>query len=72
MSDKVDVPVPVPNDAEQQRFGYGHGGVPLLLLLFYLGFLCFFTWYTLEYQLPDFMQDGPGRSEETAPASSSE
>lgn len=51
--------------------GYGHGGVPWYLLLGYLAFLVFFTWYTLEYQLPDFLQQGPGQApaEASAPAS---
>ena len=48
--------VPRPDDSEQQTFGYGHGGVPFLLLLFYLAFLTFFTWYSLEYQLPDYLE----------------
>jgi len=46
--------------------GYGHGGVPWYLLAFYLAFLVFFTWYVLEYQLPDYLKQGPGRLE--APA----
>lgn len=47
-------------DAEQKVFGYGTGGVPWYLLLGYLAFLVFFTWYVLEYQLPDFLEQGPG------------
>ena len=49
--------------------GYGHGGVPWYLLLGYLAFLVFFTWYVLEHQLPDFLEQGPGqaRSEASAP-----
>ena len=54
-------------DAAQLEPGFGHGGVPWYLLLLYLGFLTFFTWYTLTYQLPDFLDDGPGQSEEAAP-----
>lgn len=46
-------------DARRLEPGFGDGGVPWLLLLFYLAFLVFFTWYTLEYQLPDFVQRGP-------------
>lgn len=46
-------------DAKQQEMEFGKGGVPWLLLLFYLSFLVFFTWYTLEYQLPDFQEQGP-------------
>ena len=53
--------VPSTNDDEQAEFGYGKGGVPLLLLLGYLSFLAFFTWYTLQFQLPDFLQQGPGQ-----------
>jgi hypothetical protein len=50
-----------PADARQERFEYGHGGVPWYLLLLYLAFLAFFTWYVLEYQLPDYLKQGPGR-----------
>lgn len=53
-----------PNDAEQAQLGYGKGGVPWYLLLLYLSFLVFFTWYTLEFQLPDFLRQGPGQVEE--------
>lgn len=49
------------SDREPAHIGYGTGGVPWLLLLFYLGFLVFFVWYVLEYQLPDFLQQGPIR-----------
>lgn len=56
--------VPAPDDREAQRFGYGHGGVPLLLLILYLAFLAFFTWYVLDNQLPDFLQQGPGAQEQ--------
>lgn len=48
--------------------GFGEGGVPWYLLLLYLGFLTFFTWYTLEYQLPDYLEKGPGRAETAAEA----
>lgn len=53
------------------EMSYGHGGVPWFLLVGYLAFLTFFTWYTLEYQLPDFLQQGPGQApaEASAPAS---
>jgi len=46
---------------DDRRFepGYGKGGVPLYLLLYYVAFLVFFTWYTLEFQLPDLMKNGP-------------
>lgn len=46
-------------DSTRQTFNYGTGGVPWYLLLVYLSFLVFFTWYTLEFQLPDFLDDGP-------------
>ncbi len=46
-------------DAQQQTMDFGEGGVPWFLLAFYLSFLVFFTWYTLEYQLPDFQEQGP-------------
>jgi len=52
-------------DAEQKVFGFGSGGVPWYLLLFYLAFLVFFTWYVLEYQLPDFLQQGPSTGGES-------
>jgi hypothetical protein len=57
--------VPEKTDAEQKVFGFGTGGVPWYLLLFYLGFLVFFTWYVLEYQLPDFLNQGPTRGGES-------
>jgi hypothetical protein len=47
---------------------YGKGGVPWYLLLKYLGFLTFFTWYVLEYQLPDYLEQGPGQKSEQAAA----
>jgi hypothetical protein len=52
-----------PERADSQPFKphYGKGGVPWYLLLKYLGFLTFFTWYVLEYQLPDYLEQGPGR-----------
>ena len=53
------VPAREASDTRQARFGYGHGGVPWYLLLLYLAFLVFFTWYVLEYQLPDFLRQGP-------------
>ena len=42
-------------DSKKAELGFGPGGVPWLLLLFYLSFLAFFTWYAVEYQLPDFL-----------------
>lgn len=51
------------SDAERHTFEYGHGGVPWPLLFLYLGFLTFFTWYVLEYQLPNYLEQGPGRHE---------
>jgi len=58
------VPATEPTDAEKYEPGFGKGGVPWLLLLFYLSYLTFFTWYVLEYQLPDFLQQGPGQTTE--------
>lgn len=55
-----------PRDAEKFHPGYGHGGVPWYLLLGYLAFLIFFTWYSLEYQLPDYLQKGPVKPAESA------
>ena len=50
-----------PADREPVRHAYGHGGVPWFLLLFYLAFLVFATWYALENVLPDFLDQGPGQ-----------
>ena len=50
---------PSSDDADRFHPGYGKGGVPWLLTLLYIGFLVFFTWYVLEYQLPDYLQKGP-------------
>jgi hypothetical protein len=47
------------SDAERFHPGYGHGGVPWLLMLLYIAFLVFFTWYVLEFQLPDYLEKGP-------------
>ncbi len=58
------------DDAQQALVPYGKGGVPWYLMLFYLGFLAFFVWYTLEYQLPDFLEQGPvqpGTAQESGP-----
>ena len=51
-------------DATRQTFQFGEGGVPWLLLLGYLAFLVFFAWYTLEFQLPAFVEEGPGAGSE--------
>lgn len=55
---------------DRERFdpGFGRGGVPWYLLALYLAFLVFFTWYVLEHQLPDYLEQGPIRPE-PAPAS---
>lgn len=50
------------DDAQRYHPGYGAGGVPWYLLVGYLAFLVFFTWYVLEYQLPDYLDQGPGRA----------
>ncbi len=47
-------------DSRQHVFNYDHGGVPWPLLLFYLSYLVLLTFYSLEYQLPDFLEQGPG------------
>lgn len=52
-----------PSDVEQADFGFGKGGVPWPLMMLYLGFLVFFVWYVLEYQLPDFLAQTPVASE---------
>ena len=48
-----------PSDATSIEYGFDEGGVPWYLLLFYLSYLVFFTWYVVEYQLPDFLGQGP-------------
>ena len=56
-----------PHEAtDEQKFepGFGKGGVPWYLLLFYLSFLVFFTWYVLEYQLTDYLEHGRGTEQE--------
>lgn len=55
-------------DSDREPFdpGYDKGGVPWFLLLLYLCFLTFFTWYVLEYQLPDFLREGPAAAEGAA------
>ncbi len=45
----------VATDSRQVSPGFGRGGVPLPLLLLYLSFLVFFTYYVLTYQLPHFL-----------------
>ena len=62
-----------PKELDRAAFrpGFGPGGVPWPLMLLYLGFLVFFTWYVLEYQLPDYLRlraakEAPG--EVAAPA----
>lgn len=45
---------------EEVALGYGTGGVPWYLLAIYIAFLVFFTVYVLDYQLPDFLRQGPG------------
>jgi hypothetical protein len=47
-------------DSQQKVFDYDNGGVPWYLLLFYLSYLVLLTFYALEYQLPDFLEQGPG------------
>lgn len=66
-----DAPIPPPDDAQEQHLGFGSGGVPWYLLLLYIGFLTFFTWYALRFQLPDYLEQGPGRGGEPASASES-
>jgi hypothetical protein len=46
-------------DCAPADLGFGEGGVPWYLLMLYLGFLVFFTWYVIEYQLPEFLDQGP-------------
>lgn len=53
-------------DSKQLDPGFGDGGVPWYLLAFYLAFLVFFTWYVLEYQLPDFAERGSAHADRQA------
>ena len=44
-------------DSQAADLGFGKGvECPGILLIFYLSFLVFFVWYTLEYQLPDYLE----------------
>lgn len=45
-------------DSRRHDFRFGEGGVPWFLLLGYLSFLIFFTWYVLTYQVTDFVKHG--------------
>jgi hypothetical protein len=54
-------------DGEAFHPGYGKGGIPWYLLALYIAFLVFFTWYVIEYQLPDYLEQGPVKPE-AAPA----
>ena len=67
MTDKPQMS-PEVTDSERHEFGFGEGGVPWLLLLGYLFFLGFFTWYTVTYQLADFEENGPFPVADEAPA----
>jgi hypothetical protein len=53
-------------DRDAFKPGYGTGGVPWYLMVGYLSFLVFFTWYVLEHQLPDYLDQGPTPSEQAA------
>jgi len=55
-------------DSRQHDPDFGHGGVPWYLMLLYIGFLVFFTWHTLEHQLPDYLEKGPDALKPTAEA----
>ena len=59
-------PHPATGGEPKATLGYGTGGVPWYLTLLYLGFLAFFVWYALEYQLPDYLEQGPIRPPEGA------
>ena len=58
----------IESDSRQADLGFDDGGVPWPLLLFYLGFLVFFTWYALEYQFPDYLEQGPGQGADAGAA----
>lgn len=47
------------SDEVPAELGFGKGGIPWYLMLFYIAFLAFFAWYVLEYQLPDYLEQGP-------------
>ncbi len=51
-------------DSEQKVFAFDTGGVPWYLLLIYVGYLVFFAMYVLDFQLPDFLNQGPGQGGE--------
>ncbi len=59
MNESEKIPALEPGDSKPALLGFGKGGVPWYLLLFYLSFLVFFVWYVLEYQLPDYLKQGP-------------
>lgn len=40
--------------------GFGPGKVPALVALLWIAFFAFFAWYAITYQLPDFLEHGPG------------
>jgi hypothetical protein len=48
-----------PGEERAVDLGFGKGGIPWYLLALYLCFLVFFVWYALEYQLPDYLEQGP-------------
>lgn len=48
------------SDTGQAELGFGKGGVPWYLMLLYLAFLAFFVWYSLEYQLADYVTETGG------------
>ncbi len=50
---------PEVTDSKRHEFGFGEGGVPWFLLLGYLSFLGFFTWYVVTFQLADFAKHSP-------------
>lgn len=68
MSEDIGIPMTEASDAEPAQLGFGKGGVPWLLLLFYLSFLVFFVFYALEYQLPDYLDQGPAKPAAESPS----
>ena len=59
MSDSQPIGPHEKSDETAADLGFGKGGIPWYLMIFYISFLVFFAWYVLEYQLPDYLDQGP-------------
>ncbi len=58
---------PEPADSRPAVFGYGPGGVPWYLLLLYIGFLVFFAWYVLDFQVTSYFENPTGNAPQELP-----